>query len=224
MDKRESYSSRDLVAGYDGRRFGGRSGAWVNSRELETVYSLIPEDGLLLDFPCGTGRLSRFLKEKKLTIIGADYSPAMLQSAKKERTIPLVRADMSSIPFIEAAFNCVVSMRFVFHYKMIEPIFQGVKRILKKDGIYIFDTFNWSPRAGGLWGDRRVFIHPKREIRMLLAKVGMEIVEERSCFFFSPVLYRSLPLTLVKFLERLEESAPAWLLVRVFWKVRKTGR
>lgn len=223
MDKRESYSIQDLVAGYEGRRFGGRSGAWVNSRELETVYSLIPQDGLLLDFPCGTGRLSRFLKDKKLNIIGADYSQSMLQSSMKEGTIPLVRADMLSIPFMDAAFNCVVSMRFVFHYKMIEPIFQGVKRILKKEGIYIFDTFNWSPRASSVWGGRRVFVHPKREIRKLLAKVGMEIVEERSCFFFSPVLYRSLPLKLVTFLERLEKLAPAWLLVRVFWKVRKTG-
>ncbi len=225
MNKCESYSRNDLVARYEERRFHGRSGEFVNLKELESVYRYIAryvkKDQPVLDFPCGTGRLDRFLKQRAVEVIGADYSEAMLRRARNEVAIPFIRADAFRIPFKDSMIGCVASLRFLFHYREVEPFFQEVGRILKEDGVFIFDTFKWSPRAFSFLNEKRVYVHSTGKIRKSLARMGMDVVEERHSFFFSPMLYKRLPFPAVQFLNAMERIAPSWLLVRVFWCVRK---
>src|SRR5918911_4500535 len=98
MDKRSTYSQHELVKFYERRRFSGRSGEFVNQKELNVVYSLITRNVLkkivILDSPCGTGRLSQFLILHGMSVIGLDYSEAMINQVVHRIKIPLIRADM----------------------------------------------------------------------------------------------------------------------------------
>jgi SAM-dependent methyltransferase len=225
MDKRFSYSQEGLINTYVQKRFHGKSGEFVNQKELNTIYRFIMRHTIgeltILDSPCGTGRLGQFLKSTGIKVIGLDYSEGMLKKSKNNEKTPLVRADMFQLPVKDFSLDCMVSLRFMFHYRDIEPIFNEAKRALKNDGILIFDTFNWSPKANFLFQEKRVFIHPKRKIRNIMKNMEMKIIDESDNFFVSPMLYRLSPLYIVKLLESLEQMAPSRLFVRSFWCVQK---
>jgi SAM-dependent methyltransferase len=226
MDKRGIYSQEELVQFYENKRFHGRSGEFVNQKELAIVYKLIQKNLIekvtVLDSPCGTGRLGHFLESNGINVIGLDYSEAMLRRSKRHRNLPLIRGDMFNIPIKDSSLDCLVSLRFMFHYREVEPIFCQIKRALRDEGTLIFDTFNWSPKANFLFRDRRVFIHTKAKIRALMDNLAMQVVDEVDCFVVSPMLYRLFPLYVAKSLDLLEKKAPLWLLVRSFWCVKKS--
>jgi SAM-dependent methyltransferase len=227
VDKRNSYSQERIVREYEQKRFHGRSGELVNQTELNNICSLliknVRESGIILDSPCGTGRVVNFLKQRGMRLIGLDYSMPMLKTTIKKVNIPLVRADLFHMPFKDSSLNCIISLRFMFHYVNIEPILHEMRRILKDNGMLIFDTFKWSPKANFLFGHKRVFIHKMKKLRAFLKMNGMEIVDERYCFFFSPMIYRILPLRLAGALSALEKIIPSRFLVRAFWCVKKLG-
>src|SRR6266850_3546365 len=138
MDKRDSYSQEKLVMLYEKRRFNGKSGEFVNQKELDIVYQFIKKniknELVILDSPCGTGRLTNFLKRKGIRVIGLDYSPAMLERSRNTDDIQLIRGDMFEMPMKTNSLDCIVSLRFLFHYRNIEPMFYQIKRILRYEG------------------------------------------------------------------------------------------
>jgi SAM-dependent methyltransferase len=225
MDKRDSYSQEKLVTLYEKRRFNGKSGEFVNQKELDIVYQFIKKniknELVILDSPCGTGRLTNFLKRKGIRVIGLDYSPAMLERSRNTGDIQLIRGDMFEMPMKTNSLDCIVSLRFLFHYRNIKPMFYQIKRILKEEGILIFDTFNWSPRANFLLQDKRIYIHSRRKIKGIIQTSGMQVVDEYHCFLVSPMLYTLFPLPIVRSMEFLEKKVPPWLLARSFWCVKK---
>src|SRR6266498_2412160 len=227
MDKRHSYSQEYLVDRYDRRRFCGKSGEFVNQKELSIISYFIEhtfaKNLTILDSPCGTGRVSQFLKLNGANVIGLDYSEPMLKKSLTNTGIPLIRSDMFHIPIKDVSIDCIVSLRFIFHYSNVEPVFHEAKRILRNGGVIIFDTFNWSPKANFLFKDQRVFIHSRSKVRHIMKNTGMHVVGEVHCFLVSPMLYKLLPLCIVKSLNFLEKIAPPWLFVRSFWCVRKSS-
>ena len=104
---------------YERRRYGGRMRR-LNLRLLEwalaRALSGVAPDGLVLDVPCGTGILARFLAARGFRVIGTDLSPAMLAVAH-ERPEPLghVRADLEMPPYAPGTFDAVVCTRFLMH-------------------------------------------------------------------------------------------------------------
>lgn len=226
MDKKASYSQQELVQHYEQKRFQGESGKFVNQKELSIVHKLILENPIerltVLDSPCGTGRLSHFLEANGIKVIGLDYSEAMLKKSKNNCDSLLIRGDIMNFPIKDASLDCLVSLRFMFHYREVEPIFYQIKRALRDEGTLIFDTFNWSPKANFLFRDQRVFIHTRAKIRAIVENLAMQVVDEVDCFVISPMLYRLFPLYLAKSLDFLETKAPSWLLVRSFWCVKKS--
>lgn len=104
---------------YEHRRYGGpwrrlnlRLTEWALARGLAGV----PEGGLVLDAPCGTGILGDFLRARGFRVIGADISEAMLAVAgRRGRTVGCVRADLEAPPLRPRSVDAVVSSRFLMH-------------------------------------------------------------------------------------------------------------
>jgi ubiquinone/menaquinone biosynthesis C-methylase UbiE len=93
-----------------------------------------------LDFGCGTGRSTRFLKRHGFDAVGIDISPDMLARARQndsEGDYRLVSdGDLSALASSEASFDLVVSM-FTFDNIPGEkkvPLFTQLRRMLKPDG------------------------------------------------------------------------------------------
>jgi ubiquinone/menaquinone biosynthesis C-methylase UbiE len=225
MDKRLSYSRNDIVGRYDRRRFHGRGGEFVNKIEIDTICSFLKKYSLnnkvILDMPCGTGRFSQFMKSRGVETIGVDYSEAMIKQMLEKINIPVARGDLFSLPIKTSSIGCIVSLRFIFHYRSIKDILHELSRVLCNSGIVIFDTFNWSPKANFMFGDKRVFIHTRKKIMETLKGAKLNVIDERHCFLVSPQIYKALPFRFSKVLRACENLVPHCLMARSFWCAKK---
>jgi len=87
---KDQYTDEAVAQAYDRERFVsfvGRTLDRLEQRALGRALALalgsrvVPEP-LVLDIPCGTGRITERLLERGLTVIGGDISPAMMDVAR----------------------------------------------------------------------------------------------------------------------------------------------
>ena len=88
-----------------------------------------------IDLGCGTGFLYEFFK--KSSIIGIDISTDMISFYRKRNRNAVV-CDMEKLPFLDKSFNFAIS-NFSLHWSDIEKTFSEVKRVLKENGVFIFN-------------------------------------------------------------------------------------
>lgn len=222
MKKTDFYQRKDVVNTYMDFRYKGKSGNYVYNRELNTVKSLIPDSGEVLDVPCGIGRLTTILNNKYHTT-GADYSVEML-NVYGHLYNNSVKADAGNLPFPEKSFDVVVSLRFFIHYGDIRPFLREFKRVIKDDGFIIFERYKWTPLVFNIFQSilgGKTFIHKKRKLLQILKEERLELVEQKSCFLFSPFVYARLPFLMVRFLDRIERLLPDAFKVDDYWKIKK---
>lgn len=116
------------------------------SLENELQYLDYSGTKRVLDAGCGSGLLSRFLKEKnnKLEIVACDYSELRVQQAKRFNennfNIEFVHSNLEKLPYEDKSFDIVVS-RFVYEY-LQSPVLitTELRRVLRPGGIlYLID-------------------------------------------------------------------------------------
>ena len=186
---------------------------------------MLPAGGRVLDLACGTGRLSRVLREHGRAVVGMDYSPPMAQKTAA-LGVPTTVGDGFSSPFRDGAFDAAVALRFAFHWAELDPLLAEMRRVVRPGGVIVLDTYSWSPRSAiaigrERWGGR-VYPHSTGLVRRLAQQGGLAVTEAYPCFVFSPYLYRLAPLPMEQVLERLERVVPRSWLCRVFWKLQVT--
>ncbi len=96
----------------------------------------------ILDFGCGTGIYSKKMTEMGAKVKGFDISQEMLKIAKREN--PKLELRLGSgykIPFNEK-FDIVVAPLVLEHLEDWDRVFKQIKRVLKKEGHFIFSTDN----------------------------------------------------------------------------------
>lgn len=222
MDKRTFYRQPDVVKAYDQQRFSGASGQRVSRREIDLALAMLPTTGTVLDLACGTGRMAEAMRSRGQAAVGLDYSPPMATRAAA-LGVPAVVGDAFGTPFPDGAFNAVVSLRFAFHYEELAPLLDEMRRVTRKDGVLVFDTYSWSPRAAvplgrASWGGK-VHVHSRAEVAREATRANLRITRLEPCFLFSPYLYRLVPLPVEQTFERLEKHLPSNWLCRVFWRL-----
>ena len=105
-----------------------------------------------LDYGCGAGRSTRFLKRLGLETVGVDVSPDMLEQARSQDNSGEYRLITGGkLPFEEASFDIVFSS-FVFlevaRLQEVEAILTEMKRVLRKNGIIVFVTSSLEAPTG----------------------------------------------------------------------------
>lgn len=94
------------------------------------------KNGLFLDYGCGDGSFSRFIKEKLETdVVGVDVSRGMVRYASaKGRGANHLIADCHVLPFKNESFDVVVALGVFHHLDLRKAMFE-CSRILKKGGL-----------------------------------------------------------------------------------------
>jgi SAM-dependent methyltransferase len=107
---------------------------WRSFTTPRDVHHVIaPElSGLLLDVGCGEGRLASVLGPD-VRWVGADLSASQLEANPYR---PLVRADMTALPFKDGAFACVTHLWCLYHLDDPTVAIAEARRVLREGGRY----------------------------------------------------------------------------------------
>lgn len=124
---KDHYRDAAVAGSYDAERFASRKGRFVDHREQGLIRDLmrrarITPPASVVDIPAGTGRLAMSLAEEGFRVTGVDVSERMLeQAATRWSSLPpdrrptAVVADAEALPFEDASFDLVVSLRLSGH-------------------------------------------------------------------------------------------------------------
>ena len=118
------------------------------------------EDGLVLDLGCGTGTMTRLLREKGYDMIGVDNSEDMLELAMEKRMesgkdILYLLQDMREFELygtVRAIVSVCDSVNYITEPEELEEVFRLVNNYLDPKGVFLFD-FNTVYKYKEVMGD-----------------------------------------------------------------------
>lgn len=218
--KIEFYSRKDVVENYMEERYSGKSGNYVNQKELNMFMELVSKQKLVLDVACGLGRLEPVFKENKNKVIGLDSSKEMLKKCPYKKKILGIGEEL---PFKNNKFEVVVATRLLDHYKDITPFLKEFARVTKKGGHIIFETDRWSLKKISFNRKKGGKLYPisDRKVKKILDKLNLKLADKKSIFLLSPFMLIHLPYFIVKIIGLIEKISPDKLKFNVYWKVIK---
>lgn len=123
---REHYKDSEVASTYDAERFENFAGRWFDILEKRTITKALNyvkkrvPDAVVLDAPCGTGRITEVLLRQNFDVTGGDISPAMIDVAKKK--CELITDDFKTIvldldnPVVPELSYDLVSCIRLFHH------------------------------------------------------------------------------------------------------------
>ena len=119
---RDSYQDHRVVDEYDRRRFYSLYDRLKNLlflRALTRRIAVLPRQSIVVDIPCGTGRIDDWLLRAGLRVVAADVSVEMLNRTRRQvhatgTWLGLLHADASALPLRSKSIDCAISIRF-FH-------------------------------------------------------------------------------------------------------------
>lgn len=148
----------------------------------------------ILDISCGTGELLRLLHingKERGTLYGVDIAEKMLTIARRKlpHSVHLKKADVHELPFPDCTFDYVVTTEAFHHYYDQPKALQEMKRVLKERGkVIVVDVNFFLPLIHILFQKLEpgcVKINNRREMRMLFAKAGLQVVRQQRTFLFA---------------------------------------
>jgi 2-polyprenyl-6-hydroxyphenyl methylase / 3-demethylubiquinone-9 3-methyltransferase len=100
-----------------------------------------------LDVGCGGGFSCEFMAARGVLVSGIDQSAKCIQTAIKHAEsrgfeIDYRQAVAESIPYGDATFDVVVCVDVLEHVENVEQVIAEAYRVLKPNGLFLFDTIN----------------------------------------------------------------------------------
>ena len=127
FDHNVGWQNEAVAEGYDQRRFTSVSGRAYDSMEKRAIAKLLQLANnkhpikSVLDVPCGTGRISKFLLDSNVNLTCADISEQMIDVAKarlsKHSNEPQEYAvmDIYNIDRDDGSYDCITCIRLFQH-------------------------------------------------------------------------------------------------------------
>jgi ubiquinone/menaquinone biosynthesis C-methylase UbiE len=100
----------------------------------------------ILDLGCGTGIYAKILRRRGAVVSGIDISPKMIELAKQNlkgvRGADFKVGTVYKLPYKSGTFDIVLASLVVHYFTNMDKAFREIKRVLKKNGVFIFSTDN----------------------------------------------------------------------------------
>jgi 2-polyprenyl-6-hydroxyphenyl methylase/3-demethylubiquinone-9 3-methyltransferase len=119
-------------------------------RKLFEDLKIAPLGKNALDVGCGGGILSEEIARMGFDVTGLDPSAPSLRAAAEHArtsglTIRYVKGTGESLPFPDDFFEIVFCCDVLEHVRDLPGVVSEISRVLKKGGVFVYDTFNRTP-------------------------------------------------------------------------------
>src|SRR3989344_9426985 len=201
----------------------------IEKNILDNFLSKIDKNKDVLDFACGTGRITKFIENLGFkNIYGFDVSNEMLKiaSTKLNRTRLInININKEDITKYKNKFALVTVFRFFLNAenKLKDITFSNIHQIMEKDGYLIFNihgnkkslryfyVFLFNITQGIRYAVLKRKKHSRKqlsisEVKKYLVKHNFELIEIISYSFLTKFFYFLLPKNLFIYLEKLLSS------------------
>jgi ubiquinone/menaquinone biosynthesis C-methylase UbiE len=140
--------------GIEARLYDKIWGKYDYDSDVKFLNNLFKEHGCrsIIDVGCGTGNHSLRLSTLGYEVVGVDISPTMLKIAKKkekEAKVKFIQGDMRKLQKVvreNRRFDAAICLGQAFSNMItnrdIHAFLCGLHKILKKDGLFIFNARN----------------------------------------------------------------------------------
>jgi 2-polyprenyl-6-hydroxyphenyl methylase/3-demethylubiquinone-9 3-methyltransferase len=125
----------------------------LNPGRLTYINKVIEQQTLsweklnILDIGCGGGFICEEYAKKGSQVTGVDPSSGSIDTAKNHAktshfTIDYQVAEGEKLPFADASFDVVSCFDVLEHVSDLNQVINEVRRVLKPNGIFLYDTIN----------------------------------------------------------------------------------
>jgi len=129
----------DRTAEDFGRRYSGTSGEFWQRFEERVALELLGDSlQRVLDFGCGSGRLSPALSARASFVVGAYISQAMIALAPHGENVHYCVSDATRAAMKGHSFDAVVSLGMLEYVADASPFLREILRILEPGGRVVF--------------------------------------------------------------------------------------
>lgn len=129
---------RQWADGYEAQlRYEHPFGSAMFGRAERLIQEILDDRpaGVALDAACGTGRVSRYLRQLGHEVIGVDSSPEMLASARKQTPEADFReGSLQSLPLPDDSVDVAVTTLALCHVPDLGPVMAEFARVLRPGG------------------------------------------------------------------------------------------
>ena len=212
---------------YDRRRWLTPAGRMVNAGQTEILKNFIyhMSNYKILEIAAGTGRFTEILLDQKNIVTALDISASMLQQLKRRLSghpnfnqLLTIVGDARSIQLPSSSVDVVLCFNALSHISEHERVFREVQRVLKPDGLFLFNIPNYlslyfpfgvyvNLRKMSVTRDVFTKWYTHNEIKTDLEKIGFKILDIKGQLHV-PTKTPSFILPLVKVIDSKVRNTP----------------
>ena len=160
-----------IAPDYD--RFNSWASLGMHQRWRKELIRRIPVSCRVLDLATGTGDVAFLAAEAGHSVVGLDFSDAMLEKAKakdERRQIRWMNGSAAKLPFSDRSFGAIVSAFVLRNIRgTLDAAFRENFRVLRNGGVVLHMDFGRPESSWARWGHR------------LHLKVGVPLVGQWIC-------------------------------------------
>ena len=133
----------------------------------------------VLELGCGAGQGLGLLSARAASLVGGDYSRALLDSARAHygSRVPLVRLSAEGLPFDSGTFDLVIFFEASYYVPDMTAALQEIARILSPGGRVVFANAN-PERLDFIRSPHSFAYHTADEFRAAMSRLGFAVTVE----------------------------------------------
>lgn len=137
---------------------------------------LIPENVLVLDVACGSGRHMKWFHDKGISVLGVDRDPVALKTASAWGETLLADIENNAWPFELSPGNVRQFGAIVVTNYLWRPLLSTLLRSVKDEGVLIYETFADGNQRYGKPSRPDFLLNPGELLKICAQTEGIQVV------------------------------------------------